>query len=176
MLPTSYVPVPVSTLTLHKFIKTKRTCLILTEYGRLPNREFLNKVGDEFFRRYTIGPATNPRRYRIATLGDATYHLVPTPRDKELEQFIYSRYGGHGLKLFVHCLPREFGDWIVEVALLTARSSDYTGYDFTKMAILNAQLKLRCATCVVWCLAPTRPRLPHTQHLTACHAVKNCLI
>jgi hypothetical protein len=68
-----------------------------------------------------------------------------------MEQILYSKYGGHGLKLFVHCLPRDFGNWIIEIKLLTARSSDYTGYDFTAISTLNERLGLRYV-CLNFCL------------------------
>lgn len=68
-------------------------------------------------------------RFPVGALGDACYHKTGTPTNKDIEPTIYSQYGGHGLKIFVYCAPRQFGYWVYDVNICSARVSDYTGSD-----------------------------------------------
>lgn len=58
------------------------------------------------------------------------------------DSLVYSGYGGHGLKVFLICPLRDDGSWIYEAAVLTARASDYTGYDQSHMSTKVKRLNL----------------------------------
>lgn len=77
---------------------------------------------------HTFGPAQE--RFKIGAIGDATYHLIATPSDRNIEPLLYSAYcGGHGIKCFVYCATRDVGWWVYEINMLPARFTDYTGSD-----------------------------------------------
>jgi hypothetical protein len=116
---------------------------LLAEYGRLPSREYLNAVGDRFHNEFVLGPLHANQRYRVANINDATYYLIGTPTNPDVEPMLYSKYGGHGLKITINCLPRVTGCWICEVVVITARANDLTAYDMTKTAKVMQQENLR---------------------------------